>query len=110
MPSTKRLCERAGLSTCIVVLLMIVPGAPAAAAEGDVPGCKPVIGRVVSRQGTVEIRRTGDSVWHRVERLDTQVCDGDAIRTGPRSRAALWLQPENLIRLDQRTAVTIAGS
>ena len=110
MPSTKRLCERAGLSTCIVVLLMIIPGAPAAAAEGDVPGCKPVIGRVVSRQGTVEIRRTGDSVWHRVERLDTQVCDGDAVRTGPRSRAALWLQPENLIRLDQRTAVTIAAN
>lgn len=110
MPSTKRLCERAGLSTCIVVLLMIIPGAPAAAAEGDVLGCKPVIGRVVSRQGTVEIRRTGDSVWHRVERLDTQVCDGDAVRTGPRSRAALWLQPENLIRLDQRTAVTIAAN
>lgn len=110
MPSIKRLCEGVRLSTCVVVLLMIFLGAPAEAAEGDVPGCKPIIGRVVSRQGTVEIRRTGDSVWHRVERLDTQVCDGDAVRTGPRSRAALWLQPENLIRLDQRTAITIAAN
>ena len=108
MPSTKGMCARVALGACFAALLILDSGE--AAAQGEVPGCKPIIGRVVSRQGTVEIRRTGDSVWHRVERLDTHVCDGDAVRTGPRSRAALWLQPENLIRLDQRTAVTIAAN
>ena len=79
-------------------------------AEGDAPSCAPAIGRVVSRQGEVDIRRSGSSEWHHVTRLDTTVCHGDAVRTGVRSRAALWLQPENLIRLDQRTAVTMFAS
>ncbi len=107
MPSTNGLSGWVALSTRLAVLLVLVSGTSAVAAEGETPGCTPAIGRVVSRQGSVEIRRAGASTWHRVERLDTQVCDGDAVRTGPRSRAALWLQPENLIRLDQRTAVTM---
>lgn len=97
-----------GLVIAVAVLMLLSCGA--SAGQGDVPSCSPAVGRVVSRQGSVEIRRAGLADWFRVERLDTPICDGDAVRTGPRSRAALWLQPENLIRLDQKTAVTLVAT
>ena len=98
---------RSGGWSVVIAAMLVLMSCEAIAADGDVPVCAPVVGRVVSRQGNVEIRRAGSSQWYRVERLDTNVCDGDAVRTGPRSRAALWLQPENLIRLDQKTAITM---
>lgn len=108
MPGIKGLSGWPGISACVALLLTLVSGP--AAAEPEIPECAPAIGRVVSRQGAVDIRRAGSGAWHRVQRLDSKVCDGDAVRTGPRSRAALWLKPESLIRLDQNTAVLLFSS
>ena len=56
----------------------------------DLPGtCSPVIGRLVSLQGQVELQRAAEPVWSRVTRLDTTVCSGDRLRTGALSRAEI---------------------
>ncbi len=35
------------------------------------------------------------------------LCQGDLLRTGPNSRAALFIPPENLLRVDQNTTVSV---
>src|SRR4029450_5273268 len=45
--------------------------------------------------------------WEQVKRLDTSMCRGDRLRTGPNSRAALFIPPENLLRVDQNTTVSV---
>ena len=79
-------------------------GLPAYAADGPA-ACRPTIARVVSVQGPVEVQRSGQAGWSAVIRLDTPLCDGDRLHTGPQSRAALFMQPETLVRVDQNTSV-----
>ena len=45
-----------------------------------------------------------------MQRLDTPLCAGDRLRTGAFSRAALFLQPETLVRVDQNTTITLNQS
>lgn len=73
----------------------------AAAAEA----CEPAVAQVVSVQGQIEIQRAGQANWIRVERLDTRLCEGDRLRAGARSRAALLIGPQALIRVDQNTVI-----
>jgi hypothetical protein len=58
-------------------------------------------------QGSVEVQRAGSKSWTQVKRLDTSLCAGDRLRTGTSSRAALFLQPETLVRVDQNTTITL---
>ena len=69
--------------------------------------CAPVIARIVSIQGSVQLRRASQQDWLTVTRLDAPVCKGDAIRTGPRSRAALVILPEKFVRIDQNSTLSI---
>src|SRR6185295_2300543 len=55
-----------------------------------------------------EVLRSGSNGWTRVAKLDTSICDGDRVRTGPQSRAALFIQPETLVRVDQNTSVLVS--
>jgi Tfp pilus assembly protein PilF len=79
---------------------------PARAAE-DSAGCGTAVARVVSIQGPVEVQRAQQINWSAVTRLDTLVCAGDKLRTGPLSRAALFIQPETLVRVDNNTTISI---
>src|SRR5689334_515437 len=74
-------------------LYITISGIPAQAADAE-NACRSPFARVVSIQGTVEVLRSGSNDWARVAKLDTSVCPGDRIRTGPQSRAALFVQPE----------------
>jgi tetratricopeptide (TPR) repeat protein len=76
------------------------------AADG-LTSCAPALGRVVSVQGSVEVLRAGASSWQRVARLNTPVCASDQVRAGLLSRAALFISPETLVRLDQNTTLAI---
>jgi Flp pilus assembly protein TadD len=67
--------------------------------------CEPPVAQVVSLQGRVEIQRTGQADWVRVERLNTRLCEGDRLRTGALSRTALLIGPQALVRVDQNTAI-----
>src|SRR5260370_15390639 len=41
-------------------------------------------------------------------RLDPLLCEGDRLRTGGLSRAALFIQPETLVRVDQNTSISVS--
>jgi tetratricopeptide (TPR) repeat protein len=84
----------------LLVLLVIVPSSPAAAAE-----CADWVARTVSAQGAVETRRAGELQWLPV-RQGAAHCLGDAVRLGPLSRAAIVLRDGGVVRLDQNTTIT----
>jgi tetratricopeptide (TPR) repeat protein len=82
------------------VLLLVGWTANAMAAEP----CGPVLARVVSVQGTVQlVRATGTSQAE----LDATLCAGDQLRVLDRSRAAVSLNNETTVRLDQGTTLTL---
>ena len=91
----------------VFLVLTTMSGSPAIAADDSV-ACRSPIARVVSIQGTIEVRRSGSAAaWATISRLDTTLCPGDRVRTGAQSRAALFVQPETLVRIDQSTSLLI---
>jgi len=92
-----------------VVLVLLVSLASVCAAQT----CTPVIARVVSVQGVVELRHSSagsaSDVGWQAAGLEAALCAGDSIRTGERSRAALFLSNETTLRLDRRTTLTLVG-
>ena len=71
--------------------------------------CTPAIAKLVSMQGGVDLRRrTPEAAWQAAE-LNDALCPGDSVRTHERSRAALLLNNETTLRIDQRTTLTIAA-
>jgi tetratricopeptide (TPR) repeat protein len=94
----------------ITTAITITTNSPSSLAADEEGSCAPVVGRVVSLQGKVEAQRARSQAWIPVPRLDTPLCEGDRLRTGRASRAAIFIQPENLIRIDQNTELTVSQS
>ena len=69
--------------------------------------CEPWAAKVVSVQGRVEARRAGEPRWVSV-RLNDVYCAGDAIRVDERSRAAILLPNDVVLRLDQNTTISLS--
>jgi tetratricopeptide (TPR) repeat protein len=67
--------------------------------------CEPPVGEAVSVQGLVEFNRVGQLTWETVTQGEP-FCAGDSVRTASRSRAAILLANQTLIRLDEDTSVT----
>jgi cytochrome c-type biogenesis protein CcmH/NrfG len=67
--------------------------------------CTDPIGRLAALQGQAEVRRAGETVWKTVHQKDT-FCPGDLLRIAPESRAAVVLENETVLRLDQNSTVT----
>ncbi|MGB6376301.1 MAG: FecR family protein, partial [Syntrophobacteria bacterium] len=82
------------------VIVVLYPGA--ASAER----CEQWVAKVVSVQGTVEVKKVGEARWQPVELNDTY-CPGDEIRAGENSRANLALINEAVLRLNQNTSMTL---
>jgi hypothetical protein len=59
-------------------------------------------------QGALEVQRAGTNAWLQIKRLDTSVCPGDRLRTGPLARAALFVEPETLVRVDRNTTIALS--
>jgi tetratricopeptide (TPR) repeat protein len=78
---------------------LLLPGRLVAA-----EGCAPVVGRVMSVDGQMEVQRRDNRVWQPIF-LNETVCERDAIRTGLRSRAAVMLINDAVLRLDQETTI-----
>ncbi|KAF0191427.1 MAG: TPR repeat-containing protein [Gammaproteobacteria bacterium] len=70
--------------------------------------CDDWVAKAVSVEGGVDVRRAGESAWQAVEQDET-FCTGDSIRVAERSRAALMLVNETVMRLDQATTVTLTA-
>ncbi|MBE9571999.1 MAG: FecR domain-containing protein, partial [Proteobacteria bacterium] len=66
------------------------------------------IAQVVSAQGKVQARSAGNTEWLPARQND-DFCPGDTIRVGERSRAAIRLPNETILRLDQNTTITFSG-
>lgn len=69
--------------------------------------CKVEVARIVSIQGTIEVRRAQQrqQIWHPVT-LDTVLCLGDMIRSRTHSRATLSLANESFLNLNQKSSMT----
>ena len=70
--------------------------------------CEQWAAKAVSVEGNVEVQRAGETQWQTVK-LDDTFCPGDTIRVDDRSRTALSLENQPLLRLDQNTTITLGG-
>ncbi len=66
----------------------------------------PSMALVVSVQGAVELRRANETNWQPAKMNDS-LCPGDTVRVRERGRAALRLSNESVVRLDQKTTLTL---
>lgn len=70
--------------------------------------CKQWAGKIVSIQGTVQVRMAGETQWQPAK-LNSTYCPGDTIRVLDRSRADVALVNQPVLRLDQNTTLTLKG-
>jgi tetratricopeptide (TPR) repeat protein len=70
--------------------------------------CEEWVAKVVSVQGSVQVRLKGQSEWNPVQ-LNDVFCPGDMVRVRTQSRSAIVLSNETIIRLDEKTTVTFSG-
>jgi len=68
--------------------------------------CDQWVAEVVSAEGVVESRRTGETQWQQVS-LNETFCAGDMIRVLENSRAGLAFANQPLLRLDQNSTITL---
>ncbi len=92
---------RAGVVQLLAASMTLFAHVSAQAAE-----CEPWAAKMVSVQGSVEARSTTTASWRPASLNDTY-CVGDSVRTGARSRAAIVLSNNTVIRLDQSTTVIL---
>ena len=64
--------------------------------------CETNIGKVVSSQGKVSVQRANSDTWEKLSGKG-EVCDGDTIRTGNRSRAAVSMVNDTVMRINQKS-------
>ena len=70
------------------------------------PDCEPVVGRLVTIEGQVQVQRTEASSWLE-GKLNNHLCKGDTVRAGARSRATVALINQAVLRIDQNTAMRL---
>ena len=95
-------CRFYYLTSIIVTLVYILFARTVFAANV----CSLKAAHVVSVQGIVELRRNESTAWESAA-LDIHLCAGDSLRVRNHSRAAIRLNNDTLMRLDQRTTITI---
>ncbi|HSF29723.1 MAG TPA: TonB-dependent receptor [Candidatus Tectomicrobia bacterium] len=91
----------------LALMLIISLGGVSLAAAAEAP-CEPWVAKLVSAQGTVQVRRAGESQWQPVK-LDETYCAADMLRVQGHSRAAVVLRNEINLRLDQNSTITFLG-
>lgn len=83
-------------------LAWLLPGSAEAAQH-----CPQPIAKIVSAQGTIELKEASADVWRRVE-LNAPICPGDFVRVGEHSRAAIvLLDTDAVLRIDQNTTLRV---
>ena len=94
-----RHCKLNGLAIFVLILL---PAHQLYAAS-----CESVA-RLVSLEGSIEYKTANTGHWNPVA-LEQNFCNGDALRSGRDSRAALRMINDTLLRLDHSTAIIFAS-
>ncbi len=93
-----------------VIIFLICTGIAAAFYPGNVSAerCEKWVAKAVSVQGTVEVRKEGETQWQPAKLNDTY-CPGDVIRVQKRSRADIALSNHPVLRLDENSTVVLGG-
>jgi tetratricopeptide (TPR) repeat protein len=99
---SQRIWRSAGAVLLASVVAVFTSALDAYAAEL----CMPAMALVVSVQGAVELRRANEANWQPAK-MNVSVCPGDTVRVRERGRAALRLSNESVVRLDQKTTLTL---
>ncbi|MGH8509000.1 MAG: FecR family protein, partial [Gammaproteobacteria bacterium] len=68
--------------------------------------CEQPAGRFASIEGAVEVQGAEGQGWQ-AAKLDHRLCEGDTIRVGEHSRAAVYLVNEAVLRIDQNTTMRL---
>lgn len=92
----------------IAVLTLIFTGIPISGSANP-NECKDWVARIVSVEGRVESLKAGEADWKEVQTNNTY-CPEDKIRTLEKSRAAILLPNETILRLDQKTTVKFSAT
>ena len=82
------------------VVLLLLSGSVAYA------DCRAPVGNFVSLSGSVSVQGSKADAWAPAS-LKTRLCEGDTIRVGDQSRAAVALINEAVLRIDQNTAIRL---
>jgi tetratricopeptide (TPR) repeat protein len=92
------------------IIFLICSGIAAAFYPGNVSAerCEKWVAKAVSVQGTVEVRKEGETQWQPAKLNDTY-CPGDVIRVQKRSRADIALSNHPVLRLDENSTVVLGG-
>ena len=99
-------CRISGWLICSLLLALFV-AYPAVETYGTVE-CTDIIGRLVSIQGKVHRLREGQTEWALVSSGEV-FCAGDRLRVLSGGRAAVVLQNETIIRINQNSTVHFTG-
>ncbi len=101
--NSNRGCTKCKLGRCAILsgVLSLSPVGENQAAEP----CEPWAAKIVSIEGRVEASHIGEPRWVPV-RLKQTFCPGDRVRIESRSRAAVLLPNQTILRLDEGTALT----
>jgi Tfp pilus assembly protein PilF len=68
--------------------------------------CTTVVGQLVSVEGRIEIQHSTAPAWS-PGKLNDDLCQGDLVRAGERSRATVQLINQAVLRIDQNTAMRL---
>jgi tetratricopeptide (TPR) repeat protein/opacity protein-like surface antigen len=86
--------------------VIVISQASAVAFAQD--ACQVEAGRIASVEGQVQLQSNGQESWHQAK-INESVCQGDTIRVGERSRAAIALANQAVMRLDQSTTMRLTN-
>jgi len=89
-----------GRPVLLLLAIVLFPGNLEASPE------LPVVGKLVSLQGQVNIRRSEAAQWE-AARVGQPLLAGEAVRTGPASRAAILCNDESQIKLNENTILVL---
>ena len=89
-----------GRPVLLLLAMVLFPGNLEASPE------LPVVGKLVSLQGQVNIRRSAAAQWE-AARVGQPLLAGEAVHTGPASRAAILCNDESQIKLNENTILVL---
>jgi tetratricopeptide (TPR) repeat protein len=75
---------------------------------GRTENCTEPVGRMVSIQGKIQVRHSNQTGWSSLE-LEEKICPGDILRAGGNSRAAVALNNESVLRINQNSTLFFPG-
>lgn len=85
---------------CVLMFIGLAP------TLGFAQECDPWVARLLSLQGSVEVKREDSARWLPAS-LGQEYCFGDQLRVGAHSRASVELNNDTILRLDQKSTLIL---